>query len=734
MQHPPKQKSPKQLSHKHHSTSSHDSRQPGKPPSGRTIAFITVAGVLLSVSVVSSAAMRVFLIHGSVALAVILAATGLGSWIAWGLRLDREQPRHFLLISAGLGLGALSLLTLGLGSLGMMNRAAWFFVLLLSAVSGVWRIRRSLQHRNSPSQVAPGERDGDIRPTSDLKMRWLWLGIIGFGAMAVLAGAMPPGILWPAEGNGYDVLEYHLGAPREYFEAGRIAYLPHNIYSNFPFNVEMFYLLSMILHGDAIAAVFTAKLLNVLLAVLAVTGVWLCGREFGRGSGIVAGLLAASCPFLTYLCGVAYVENGMVLFSSLALVAVLRLEWEKGKCGAALKWAVAGGLLCGLACGCKYTAMPAVFAPLAIATGWMAFRARPILSRPIRWFLPMAFVLAAAVSFAPWLVKNAIWTGNPVFPLARTVFPERAGIWNDDCAERWHEGHLPAPDDRPFMRRVTRQWHEVAWNKLFGPVILLGLATGVIGVFSCRARRRRVEHEAVSDDATQGECAPGLCGMTACWLMLFGGVTVWLFWTHLQGRFAVTLIVPTAVMTGATWRLLSAVWQKAVAVLILVAVLAFNTHTTRSLFHWNSVSLLSFEAFGRTDWMVSGQWPGQEHVPKLNELVASREKVLMVGDARRLYLDQGVDYCVVFNPNPFAEAAARLSADELIGWLRREGYHHVFVHWSEMHRLRSTRYGFWASVNTDLFRRLTESGLRPVESFSLSGRRMPYGTLFEVPE
>ncbi|MFH1418440.1 MAG: hypothetical protein ABII12_09180 [Planctomycetota bacterium] len=702
-----------------------DLRQSGQSASGWTIAFITVAGVLLSVAVVSPAAMGVLLKAGSVALAIVLCATGLGSWIAWGLRLDREPPRHFLLISAGLGLGAMALLTLGLGTVGILSRAVWIPALVLFAVSGIWRIRRSTRHFKSPTQIAPCECDA-VPGSSDLKMRWLWLGIIGFGAMAVLAGAMPPGILWPAEGNGYDVLEYHLGAPREFFEAERIAYLPHNIYSNFPFNVEMLYLLSMILHGDAIGAVFTAKLLNVLLAALAVAGIWLCGREFGRGSGIVAGSLAASCPFLTYLCGVAYVENGMLLFSGLALTAVLRLEKAKG--GATLKWAAAGGLLCGLACGCKYTAIPAVFAPWAIATVWIAFR-----SRPFRPGLPIAFVLATALSFAPWLVKNAIWTGNPVFPLARTVFPERAGIWNDDCAERWHEGHLPAPEDRPFGRRVTRLWHEIAWNKLFGPVILLGVVAGVTGACLARTRRRCVEHETAAGKAALGECSPGFCGMTPCWLMLLCGAGVWLIWTHLQGRFAVTLIVPAAVMAGRTWRLLGAGLPKAVAVTLLVAVLAFNTHTTRGFFTWNSVSLLSFDAFGRTDWMETGQWPGQEHVPRLNGLVASGGRVLMVGDARRYYLSKGVDYCVVFNRNPFAEAAGRLSADELIDWLRRQGYRHVYVDWSEMHRLRSTRYGFWTAVDAELFQRLCESGLRPVDSFSLSGRQWPYSTLFEVP-
>ena len=74
-------------------------------------------------------------------------------------------------------------------------------------------------------------------------------------------------MLWAEEAGGYDVLEYHLGGPKEFFDAGRISFLRHNVYSNFPFNAEMLYLVSMILSGGAYEGIFVAKLVNVWLAV-----------------------------------------------------------------------------------------------------------------------------------------------------------------------------------------------------------------------------------------------------------------------------------------------------------------------------------------------------------------------------------------------------------------------------------------------------------------------------------
>ena len=45
-------------------------------------------------------------------------------------------------------------------------------------------------------------------------------------------------------------LEYHLQGPKEYYQAGRIAFLPHNVYTNMPFGVEMLHLLAMEVMGD----------------------------------------------------------------------------------------------------------------------------------------------------------------------------------------------------------------------------------------------------------------------------------------------------------------------------------------------------------------------------------------------------------------------------------------------------------------------------------------------------
>jgi hypothetical protein len=50
--------------------------------------------------------------------------------------------------------------------------------------------------------------------------------------LLMLFGAMTPSI-------DFDVKEYHLQGPKEFFQAGRIGFLEHNVYTSFPFLTEM---------------------------------------------------------------------------------------------------------------------------------------------------------------------------------------------------------------------------------------------------------------------------------------------------------------------------------------------------------------------------------------------------------------------------------------------------------------------------------------------------------------
>ena len=96
----------------------------------------------------------------------------------------------------------------------------------------------------------------------------------------MLLGAMLPAI-------DFDVLEYHLQGPKEYYQSGRISFLPHNVYTNMPLGVEMLHLVGMEVLGDwwwgALAGQFLIALYAPLAAVLIAAATARSGSRAGPG-------------------------------------------------------------------------------------------------------------------------------------------------------------------------------------------------------------------------------------------------------------------------------------------------------------------------------------------------------------------------------------------------------------------------------------------------------------------
>jgi len=696
--------------------------------------LIVVGGTLVVAGIVSSQSLLTFFTDGLLAAAILAGATGAGTV---GLRLvglNNVEPRWRLLLAAGLGVGLVSLLMLTLGSLGLLQRWLWVAILSAGGAAGILQLvrytRPDARRHDSGIQVN-GAPDAAAAGTPG-RLVWLWLLVVPFAATAILASSVPAGLLWPEEGNGYDVLEYHLGAPREYFEAGRIGYLPHNIYSNFPFNVEMLYLLSMVLHGDPVAAVFTAQFINFWLGVLAVAAIWLAGREISPAGGILAGVAAATCPMLTFLSGIAYVENGMVFFTALALAATIRLA--RANHADCLKWCAAAGLFAGLACGSKYTAIPMVAAPLLLSISMLSWRGdRRAVAGPI------VYVTCALFTFAPWMIKNVVHTGNPLFPLARSVFHEREGLWTDADAERWQHGHRLAEVDRPWWPRLKRIWREFLKSDRYGLAIGYGAIFGsLLAVWlPFRGAAEAAHRDMPDDDPRKARMAEfphtGWDTLAAIGPMALIGIVVWIFGTHMAGRFAVSTVPAAAVMVGT-------VAQRPLrfptGVLALLACLFATTCAVGTFLHASKAGVYLKSPVGRDLLPIaSGADPTftDDPVAQLNALTAQGHRVLLIGEARRFYLDPGMDYCVIFSRNPFAEAAAQRDAAGLLDWLREHEYDHVYVNWDELERFRQT-YGLWHGLEDvpGLFARLEAAGLRRVQDFLTPKSRKRLSTLYSI--
>ena len=158
-----------------------------------------------------------------------------GPFAAAGCFEGSPSPSSYrTIVAIALGLGAFSLGTLLLGTLHLLTIGGkpWPILLLpvAAAAIGFMPTRNLLQQ---PGNSRPTARPGD----------WLMLIAAVPVAMMIIAATFPPGSLWISEAHGYDVLEYHLELPREFADLNSTAPLAHNVYSYFPANIEMLYLM-----------------------------------------------------------------------------------------------------------------------------------------------------------------------------------------------------------------------------------------------------------------------------------------------------------------------------------------------------------------------------------------------------------------------------------------------------------------------------------------------------------
>ena len=335
--------------------------------------------------------------------AMILAVSaGLGRRICrWaGIRLEGMGEQ--LLLGCGVGLGALSMMVLGVGLLGWLNR--WAIATLLGGAALV-----SLSDLVALGRVCRAWRL-DERPA-----RGLGIYLFGTLALALLVALSPP-VDW-------DGLFYHLTLPRLYLEQGRISPLTDMPHQYFPGLMEMLYAAAMGLSGEG-----AAKLLHFGYMLLLGGAIYLLARRHvGPSYGWHAVAAYAATPMVPVLGGWAYNDLTLAFYQVTALYALL--NWFRGKerC-----WLVLSAILSGLAMGIKYTAF---VCPLTLIAFILLHMGRGRASARERARALALYCGAALLVAAPWYLRSLAFTGNPVYPFAFRLF---GGPGWDEWRAAWY--------------------------------------------------------------------------------------------------------------------------------------------------------------------------------------------------------------------------------------------------------------------------------------------------------
>ena len=506
-------------------------------PALRRALAAVVAGLMCLIGLVSvgdadgTAIERV----GWVVMAAVLGGVPAGLYIAggmgYGLLMGRAIGKRLEArreIEAAAGLALMLSVTHALGVLGLLNRSTATVTVGL----GVAVLMVDIVRRVRGGAAGAAGAGGSL----------VWLAALPAGVVLAIASSSAPGWLWGSEFGGFDALSYHLTLPGEWIAAGRVWPMEHNVYSFLPGFVEAGFMHVALLSGAGGAHAMIDgegwRLLGAqwLHAGLAVVAAWVvagvargvareCGAD-ARAAGLaaaVAGGLTLALPWVVVVGSLAYNEMAMVLFGAGAMLAAR----ERG--------AAAGvrGVLVGALVGAACCAKPTALFMIGPAAGVMMLAAAP----KREWMVLVSVgAIAGAAMLMPWLVRNALACGNPVFPALSGVFG--SGHWTAEQVSRFAAAHQ---FEGSMMERVrVALWSDpngaagaggvMRWRGLTNPQWGLLFPLAAAAGAAIAVRRAEIGKAGRVIAAALGA---GLVMQVMAWMML----------THVQARFLMPTIV-----------------------------------------------------------------------------------------------------------------------------------------------------------------------------------------------
>jgi 4-amino-4-deoxy-L-arabinose transferase-like glycosyltransferase len=575
------------------------------------------------------------------------------------------------IVAAALGLGA----TFGnrfiarrdvLGALFALAIGLWFLAVLTLVVGAVSIAKVPYVFLTLACWLSPAPRKflGDFHVSTERTDGWgKWMvACLALAAALNLAGALAP----PFE---YDELEYHLGALADYQRAGRIVFLPYNVYSNMPQLTEMLYLLGRTSSSD-----IAAKLLHWSFGVLSALAVYgLSQRLWSKAVGLTAAALFYCVPFVQDLGQTARIDLATAFFATLAFGAlVLWTEEDKEE----FVWLSA--LCAGGAVATKWPAIPVVVVPMILL---LAFRRR--------FLLLAAFCILAAAMVVPWLVKNWWLTGNPVYPLLYAWFPHPH--WSAEQAIVLSAKHAPT-----FGWGALGQFLGRLWNYSFVEVgtVPLVLMTAPLVLLLPRAEPAAKRFAGLF----VGACVAWFCFTFRPWRFLFPAVGV----AAVAGAFAMEKLGRDTIVRIALRLSVGLVMVTSLATLALNDLV--DAENPQHVPPRMSFAQYALGQFTREEFVVRMGRGVLEPVVWMNENLPKEAKVLYVGEARAYYARHLVLWSTAFDRHPLtAMSREAKTTDELLGALRARSITHVYVNFSELERLRRG-YSYMVDANWNLIR------------------------------
>jgi hypothetical protein len=580
----------------------------------------------------------------------VFSAYSLGNFIS-----QKLVPNPFynklqsLIVSLALGFTGLSLISLLLGTLKLLHEEILWGILIALSTFGLIKILK--QRKSAPFNKIMLSLD-------EKAILMLFWAII----LVNMLSALSPVIF-------YDALVYHLNIPMEYLKAHRIFHMPYNMHSNLPQGMGMIYIYTLLLKSGV-----AAKLLNFFFGLLIALTIYSMARLWlNRRAALIAMLLFYSIPQIFLLSSLVNVDLSAAFYMLLGFYFLIGFSHKLKK-----KLLLLSGIFCGTAMSFRYqSALIAGMLFLLIffikkkdnrsaKQGKKSSCSR----KKIRELLSGAFIfcLALIIIFSPWMIKNIIYTGNPLFPLFYSIFGGRG--WSQEQATYFYNNI----SGRIGAGLTLQSWLDILWQALnrgdelgFHHYLFLA-ALALIPVALIR------RHPSAT---------AGLLGLLyfALWCAFSRNVANILrynvFSFALLSLFFISFI----------WQWFKKMEKLAVLSFILLIIIEallgilFCQQLTKSFIPvFTNVSRVQY---------VTNFFPAYALINDMNNKLSSEDKVLFIGETRGFYLHKK---CIVSSAND-GQWTAKIfygakNAEEVHKRMRALGITHLLVNQQELERLR----------------------------------------------
>ena len=333
---------------------------------------------------------------------VLLAALwAIGRPFARALRLPIDGAVDSIVFSVAFGGGIAATAYLALGAVGALHSAALWGLPLVAAGCALWAEARGgasdAEARGTPGGSARGPAGPGI-DAEGLPPLWAAAVFVAVGVFLVVQG-LPPASDW-------DAVMYHLRIPAQLLEHGALYVPEDNLHITRIGLFQMLYLPLLGIGADAGPSLISAAF-TLLTGVAAFA---LADRFFGRRAAWLTIVTVWGSTTIIMVGMTPRVDVAVAFYTLVAHYAVMLAlgSAENDEPGHVLTF-VAAGVLTGFAMGVKIQALLYVLGlgPIVL---WAAAR---------RGRLVVLTTIAAGtlvVSSAPWLLKNLLMVGAPLYP------------------------------------------------------------------------------------------------------------------------------------------------------------------------------------------------------------------------------------------------------------------------------------------------------------------------------